>query len=86
MTWEVIKESYARRSTQTRFKVVTEQLDFFSEEFRQALSDQDMDKYIAYKTGFAKELLHAVINDISINDLEQIVKVFGDELEWRRKK
>jgi len=83
MTWETKNISIARRSTQTRFVIHTEQLEFASPEFVQALNNDDENEALAYKDGFAKELLSAIGDELSVSDLKQILDVFGKKYAER---
>lgn len=85
MSWDFIDEKIARRSLQTRFVIKTEQLEFGSDEFRDALNKQDSDEEqeLIYGHGFANELLEAIGDHLSIRDLKQIIEVFTDEYEER---
>lgn len=81
MTWESNELGTARRSTQQRFRIFLEQLDFFSEEFQKTFDpNSEDDQYLSFKQGFAKELLACLGDHLSIADIEQIVEVFSDEL------
>lgn len=84
MTWNKKELGVARRSTQQRFRIYYEQLDFFSKEFQKTFDPNSHDdQHLAFKKGFAKELLAAIGDHISISDLQQIVEVFSDELKSR---
>lgn len=83
MSWENKGTAIARRSTQTRFVIHTEQLEFGSPEFVQALNAEGEDEHLVYKDGFAKELLEAIGDSLSISDLKQIIDVFGKEYQER---
>lgn len=89
MTWETKELGTARRSFQDRFRVYFEQMDLFSEEARDFWNDKtdEVEEYLMYKQGFAKELLACMEDHLSIADLQQIVEVFGvryEELEAER--
>lgn len=81
MSWNSKYLGVARRSTQQRFRIFLEQLDFFSKEFQDANSEDN--QYLSYKDGFAQELLNVIGDDISIADIRQIVSVFSKELDTR---
>jgi hypothetical protein len=83
MTWESKEQGTARRSTQERFRIYHEQLEFGCPEFIEALNAQDEDETLGFKQGFAKELLACIGDHLSIADIEQIVEVFSDELITR---
>lgn len=84
--WQQTELGTARRSTQQRFRIYLEQLDFFSEEFRSACSNTDLEDYLTNENGFAKELLNTLGDHLSIADLRQIVDVFQEELFSRERK
>ena len=85
MAWQQIELGVARRSTQQRFRIYLEQLDSFSEEFRSACST-DVEECLTNQNGFAKELLDALGDHLSIADLQQIVDVFQEELFSRERR
>lgn len=84
MTWQQIELGTARRSTQQRFRIYLEQLDFFSDEFLNTFNPH-VQRYLAQKNGFAKELLDTLGDHLSIADLQQIVDVFQEELFSRER-
>ena len=86
MSWEKKATAVARRSTQTRFVIHTEELEFASPEFIQSLNAEDENEHLAYKDGFAKELLKAIGDNLSISDLKQIIDVFTIEYDKRESK
>lgn len=81
MSWKIIDEKIARRSFQTRFIIKTEQLEFGSHAFIEALNKKNDDEELEYGNGFAIELLNAMKDHLSISDLKQIVEVFSTEYE-----
>lgn len=86
MSWKKKATAVARRSTQTRFVIHTEELEFASPEFTQSLNAEDENEYLAYKDGFAKELLKAIGDNLSISDLKQIIDIFTIEYDKRESK
>ena len=88
MTWDSKELGTARRTTQQRFRINLEQLEFFSPEHLTALSkySEEEEEYLCFKDGFASELLGCLSDHLSISDLKQIVNVFGKELEKREER
>lgn len=85
MSWEIVSESEVRVSTQVRFRITSEILNFFSDEHLQAMRENDESgTYCNIDVGAS--LLAAMQDDLSISDLESIVKAFNMEYLVRRVK
>lgn len=82
--WEEQQTKYARRTPAQRFKITYEQIDLVS--WMKLDSNSEECRYLAYYNGYAKELLEAIGDNLSISDLEQIVEVFSEELARRTEK
>lgn len=82
MTWESTDRGTARRTTQERFRIFHEQLEFACPEHLAAMDKAEKEGQIS-KDEFAKELLDAMGDDISIADLRSLSKIFHDELKRR---
>ena len=85
MTWQQTELGTARRSTQQRFRIYLERLDFFSDEFLNTFNPH-VQRYLTQKNVFATELLDILGDHLTIADLQQIVDVFQEELFSRERK
>ena len=82
--WEEQETKYARRSPGQRFKITYEQIDLLS--WMKIDTNSEEYQYLAYENGSGKELLEAIGDHLSINDLQQIILVFLEELALRKEK
>lgn len=82
--WEEQETKYTRRTPAQRFKITYEQIDLLS--WMAFDSNNEEYQYLAYENGTGKDLLEAIGDHLSINDLKQIVQVFSEELALREEK
>lgn len=80
MTWESKELGTARRSTQHRFKITLETLDYFSKEHLELVDTEDGTSCGAH---FATELVDCLKDYLSIHDLQELRKEFKKEYERR---
>ena len=79
--WEEQETKYAHRSTAQRFKITYEQIDLVS--WMKTDANDDINQNLTFERGFGEELLAAIGDHLSINDLTQISQVFTEELKLR---
>ncbi len=84
MSWEMKEEHVVRRTTQDRFIISFEQLNFFSQEFKNHLNSDARHSHGSQE--FAEELYIALRDHLSIADCEAVADVFEREFYNRKSK